>query len=310
MNEPNIHIVSVSGGRTSGYLVHKMEQKRKDEGWDVRYIFMDTGAEHPNTYQFIKNIVKNWKIDLICIRTKVHKQMGIGVTYEEIGLEDLKPDLQPWKDMLAKYGTPTINTPFCTSRMKQEPHDKYCDDKFGRGNYITWLGIRADEPNRLKHFVAIEDMFNKQKEMVRPIRYLAELCQKGKEGINEWWRSQPFDLDLEPHQGNCVFCVKKTEVKLWAAAAEEPEMAEEFNSVLMDPSVRRLENAKYPPGVIYRGHLSIGEVIRLSKVLAGPQLTDQVAAYNESEIDDPTFCSESCEIFSGQIDMFNQADVA
>ncbi|AUR93167.1 phosphoadenosine phosphosulfate reductase family protein [Vibrio phage 1.184.A._10N.286.49.A5] len=42
-----INVVSFSGGRTSAYLVHLMEQKRKLEGWDVRYLFMDTGAEHP-----------------------------------------------------------------------------------------------------------------------------------------------------------------------------------------------------------------------------------------------------------------------
>jgi 3'-phosphoadenosine 5'-phosphosulfate sulfotransferase (PAPS reductase)/FAD synthetase len=35
-----------------------MEQRRRT-GWPVQYIFMDTGAEHPKTYEFIRNIVKH-----------------------------------------------------------------------------------------------------------------------------------------------------------------------------------------------------------------------------------------------------------
>ncbi|EKO8531682.1 phosphoadenosine phosphosulfate reductase family protein, partial [Escherichia coli] len=47
------HVVSFSGGRTSAYLVHLMEQRRK-AGENVHYILMDTGCEHPLTYRFIR----------------------------------------------------------------------------------------------------------------------------------------------------------------------------------------------------------------------------------------------------------------
>ena len=145
-----VHVVSLSGGESSGYLVELMEDKRINHGWDVHYIFMDTGAEHPKTYEFIKNIVRYWGIKLVCIRAKVNPEFNIGVSYSLVDIEDLKPDLQPWIDMVAKYGTPTINTPYCTSRLKTEPHDKYCDEVFGRGNYVTWLGIRYQQES-MKH---------------------------------------------------------------------------------------------------------------------------------------------------------------
>ncbi|MBD2815963.1 phosphoadenosine phosphosulfate reductase family protein, partial [Xenorhabdus sp. Flor] len=61
-----INVVSFSGGRTSAYLVYLMEQRRK-QGEDVRYVFMDTGAEHPKTYEFIRDLVQHWKIDLVCL---------------------------------------------------------------------------------------------------------------------------------------------------------------------------------------------------------------------------------------------------
>lgn len=71
------HVVSFSGGRTSAYLVHLMEQRRK-AGEDVRYVFMDTGAEHPGTYKFIREVVSNWGIDLICLRVDVNPELGKG----------------------------------------------------------------------------------------------------------------------------------------------------------------------------------------------------------------------------------------
>lgn len=39
-------IISFSGGRTSAYLCYLLKQM----GVDVDVIFMDTGAEHPSTY--------------------------------------------------------------------------------------------------------------------------------------------------------------------------------------------------------------------------------------------------------------------
>jgi hypothetical protein len=274
-----------------------MEQKRIHEGWIVHYIFMDTGAEHPETYAFIRKMVEQWKIKLTIIRVLVNPTFNVGVSFYEISLADMKTDLKPWKDMLLKYGEPTINAPRCTSRMKTEPHDKWCDSKFGRGNYVTWLGMRIDEPRRLKHFDEQADLFAKNKKMLRPIKYLAHLSDMGKSDILSWWKKQPFDLNLAEHLGNCVFCIKKSTAKLILAAQDEPELAREFNAVLSDPKVRILPKAKHKPGEIYRGHLSMDKITILSRVIE----QDNARSTVENEIifaeTDPTMCSESCEAF-------------
>ena len=44
------NIASFSGGRSSAYMVHKLMQSHPD----TDFIFTDTGAEHPKTYEFIK----------------------------------------------------------------------------------------------------------------------------------------------------------------------------------------------------------------------------------------------------------------
>lgn len=298
-SKPNeIHVVSFSGGKTSAFLVYIMEIMRVVYNWNVHYVMMDTGAEHEATYAFVRNIVKYWGIKLTCIRTMVNPTMNVGVRYKVIGIDELVPDLKPWKAMVAKYGVPSVNTPYCSSRLKQEPHDKLCDDMFGRGNYTTWLGIRADEPNRLSHFSNIIDMFDVEKPMLRPIRYLAEISQKGKKQINDWWADQPFNLELAPHMGNCVFCVKKVEPKLIAAAKSEPAHALAFEKMLNAPSVRRKDTDKYGHGVIYRGQLSMTDINRLAKVIPQHSLEETMEDLAFFEEDDPSFCSESCEVFS------------
>lgn len=143
------HVVSFSGGRTSAYLVKLMEERRKNDGWNVKYVFMDTGAEHPETYTFIRNVVKHFGIELVCLRCKIDMRPNHGTTYTEISIDDIKPDLQPWKDMMQKYGTPYFGGAFCTRTMKTDAYNAYCKDHFGKGNYISWLGIRYDESVRL-----------------------------------------------------------------------------------------------------------------------------------------------------------------
>src|SRR3990167_7903563 len=81
-DEDIAHVVSFSGGRTSAYLVHLMEQLRKDKDWKVVYVFCDTGAEHDKTYDFIRNIVRHWKIDLTCLRVVVNPEYRKGSSYE------------------------------------------------------------------------------------------------------------------------------------------------------------------------------------------------------------------------------------
>lgn len=291
-----VHVVSFSGGRTSAYLVYLMEQRRIKEGLKVHYIFMDTGAEHPLTYTFLKQVVEHFNIELTVIRCKVNPKMGVGVTYEVIPVENAKCDLKPWKDFIKKYGEPTINAPRCTSRMKTEPHDKYCDERWGKNNYITWLGIRADEPRRLKHFDLNQDLFSQEQEF-RPIRYLAELSNFGKQDILDWWATQPFDLQIPEHLGNCVFCIKKAQPKLILAVQDEPELADEFIDMLSSPDNRRLPKAVHVKNEIYRGHMSLDKIVKLSKVIPHEDVKASVKERIALEEDNPTMCSESCEVF-------------
>lgn len=158
-------VVSFSGGRTSAKLVLLAIKVFGVE--NVVVIFMDTGAEHPLTYKFIRQLAEVFGVEIICLRGDFSAPLGKGVGYKVVNLDECKFDMVPFKEMMAKYGTPYIGGMFCTDRMKLKPFEKYCKDNFNKtlkeriehfeetgeawvdNGHETWLGIRADEPKRL-----------------------------------------------------------------------------------------------------------------------------------------------------------------
>ncbi len=268
-----INVVSLSGGRTSAYLAHLMKERDPE----TEFIFMDTGAEHPKTYKFIRSIVNNWKIKLTCLRVIPNPEMNKPSTYEILSVDQIGPDLEPWKRMLRKYGHPYVGGAFCTDRMKTVPFIKYCDEKFGRRNYTTWLGMRIDEPKRINP---------------KPgIKYLAEISDFEKQDVIEWWRDQPFDLEIQEHLGNCVFCIKKSLQKVALAAKDEPELAAQFIKTLKVFDVK-------PDKVMYRSNNSLEQVIALFSDTGRDELASRMTSMRQY---DTGSCSESCEAFGGQL---------
>ncbi|HHR6503175.1 TPA: phosphoadenosine phosphosulfate reductase family protein [Providencia alcalifaciens] len=278
-----IHVVSFSGGRTSAYLVHLMEQRRIKEDLDVRYIYMDTGAEHPKTYEFIKNVVSHWDINLTCLRVVVNPELGQGNSYEVIPTSEIKHDLEPWKAIVKKYGLPYPAGAFCTREMKFNPVTKYCKDNFDE--YTTWIGIRVDEQNRLK-----------QKD---GINYLADISDFEKDDINHWWSKQPFDLNIPEHLGNCVFCIKKSVNKIALAARDEPILAKQFIDVI-NGDVREVNREQQSSQIMFRGNNSLEGIIALFKNHTRDEIANVVkgsGGYKSGS------CSESCEAFNCQLDL-------
>lgn len=277
------HVVSFSGGRTSAYLVHLMEQRRKVEGWDVSYIFMDTGAEHPNTYEFVRNVSRHYRVEIICLRVDVNPTLGKGNSYKVVSISDIRQDLQPWKDMLKKYGVPYYGGAFCTDRMKLGPFTKYCNDKFGKGAYTTWLGIRADEPKRLSERDGI--------------RFLAELSNFDKSDVVDWWSKQSFDLGIDEWNGNCVFCMKKSNLKLAAAQRDNPGHYIDFLEMLSSDEVRTGDKAG-DSGSMYRQKRSLQQVVAMFDGATGAEIKSRIRGGRMTETGG---CSESCEVFSCQV---------
>ena len=65
-------LVTVSGGRNSGYKAIKLHQNYKDK-FDMHFVFANTGQEHPKTIEFIKNIRDHFGIHIHLIEAVVNE---------------------------------------------------------------------------------------------------------------------------------------------------------------------------------------------------------------------------------------------
>mgnify|MGYP003635052675 CR=1 FL=1 len=253
-------VVSFSGGRTSAYLCKLMIDTYGKE--NVDFVYMDTGAEHSKTYEFIRKVNDEFGLNLICLRGDFTRPLGDGVGYNVVNIDSIKPDLIPFKGMLSKYGVPYIGGMFCTDRMKLKPFKKYCDDTYGKKNYETWLGIREDEPKRLtpKPF----------------IKYMAAISDFDKQDVLNWWSQMPFDLDLNEWSGNCEFCPKKSNLKLAASQRDSSESYINFINMLHDDSVRVVDSRT----IAYMISIGVKDYNVLCKPLSSKKLLISVIQYN------------------------------
>ena len=84
-------------------------------------------------------------------------------------------------------------------------------------NYITAIGIRADE----KHRVGSDP---------KKIYPLAELGVDEKI-VRNFWDRQVFDLELKDYEGNCDLCFLKSNRKKLTLISENPRIADWWNKM-------------------------------------------------------------------------------
>lgn len=103
----------------------------------------------------------------------------------------------------------------------------------------------------------------------------------------------PFDLGINEWLGNCVFCPKKSDLKLGAASRDEPEMLSGFLSALNDGSVRVGEGTGNADQMC-RGKRSLEALISQFDGIDTAKIKQRIRG---SHMEDSGSCSESCEVF-------------
>lgn len=328
-------VFSFSGGRTSAYGCGKLIKWFGRE--NCEFVYMDTGQEHPLTYKFIKQVNEHFNLNLKCIQADFSGPLNSRTRYKVIDVDDLKTDFSVFKAMLKKYGVPYVGGMFCTSRLKTRPFKAYCDKTYGKDNYNTFIGIRADEPARLigdsnykvaKKLIGCDestalDMFKDyvlsgvfelrdhfsmdydnelnlfksvheklSRDRMEGKRYLAEISDFDKQDINEYWAGMPFDLEIPEWLGNCMFCPKKSNLKLAAAAHDEKAYYEAYVQMVKDEHVRIDKNTGHW-SKMYRGKQSLESLIGTFDGATGKEIKGRIRGERREASGS---CSESCEM--------------
>ena len=129
------HILSFSGGKDSTALGVYLIQNYPDIAERLELVFCDTGAELPETYDYIR---------------KFETVMGVDVTFinalDMLGIGD-KRGRTPFDVILQEYYGQFLPSPqmrWCTRILKIKPFEAYV----GYDRAYSYIGIRAEE-NRL-----------------------------------------------------------------------------------------------------------------------------------------------------------------
>jgi len=204
-------IVLFSGGRTSAYMCYWLKRNRTHV-WNMIFVYANTGQEHENSLDFVNICDQKMKLDLVWIETDI-KQKSESNGYKIVNFNTASRKGEVFEDMISRYGLPNKDFPHCTRELKIEPIKRYAKEIFG-SDYSLALGIRVDEPSRLKQSKT-------DNEKLYPLAYDHP---KTKGDIINWWKDQHFDLQVPEHLGNCTWCWKKSDRKLWTIAKDFPEV--------------------------------------------------------------------------------------
>lgn len=280
----------MSGGRTSAYMTKILLDEYQDK-YDITVCFANTGQENDATLDFVNNCDKHFGFNTVWLEAVVNEGR-ISCGHKIVDYQTASRKGEPFEDVVKKYGIPNNGYPHCTRELKENPIHSYIKSiGWERGEYYTAIGIRSDEPRRIKRNKTIQNK-------VYP---LVDWFPADKIDVMDFWSEQEFDLQLHDYQGNCKWCYKKSNKKLFMimdddiSAFDFPLMIEKKYAHIGKNKI----NGEYSPEprTIYRKYMTTQKMIDLFNETNFKQLS---FAFDDEE---DGGCSESCEAFSNYEDL-------
>ncbi len=213
-------LVSFSGGRTSAFMLYKILEA---QNWTLpercKVVFTNTGREMPETYDFVQRCSDEWGVPVTWLEYRVIRDEEKNKnrhTFEIVNHNSASRNGEPF-EVLIKYrrSLPDALQRFCTIELKVLTIKRFLRS-LGWDKWINTIGIRADEPTRLK---------TSQEKFYDNWYPLADAKQT-KHHIMAFWKQQPFDLQITAGFGNCDGCFLKSEKNIAALWRLHPERAE------------------------------------------------------------------------------------
>jgi len=211
-------VVSFSGGRTSGFMLRKILDAHGGKPDELEVCFQNTGLEHPATLDFIREVEERWEVPITWLEYCLDG--GGNPTFKVVDYDTASRDGEPFTQLIQKkQHLPNPIARMCTVQLKIRTLHKYLDtlSAFSDG-WTNAVGLRYDEPRRATRL----------KSDVSRDAVCAPMYRAGhtEEDVLEFWRAQPFDLNLPltgNMAGNCVGCFLKSAGKLEVLMEEMPE---------------------------------------------------------------------------------------
>lgn len=215
-------LVSFSGGRTSGFMLHEIVAAHGGAlPDDVFVTFANTGREMPETLDFVRDCGEQFGVDIVWLEYRAHDEPQ--KRWQRVTYETASRDGEPFKALIRqKNYLPNPVTRFCTIELKIRAMKLFAQRAQGWTEWTNVIGLRADEPRRVAKSRNNSDVW----ENAMPLAAAGVT----KETVAAFWRGQNFDLHLPningktPH-GNCDLCFLKSAATLSGIMRTMPERA-------------------------------------------------------------------------------------
>lgn len=214
--------ISFSGGRTSAYMLWRVIQSNNGLPEEAKVCFANTGKEMEETLRFVERCGKEWGVPIDWIEYAEAEETKD--RFKVVTFETASRDGEPFEAIIRKRNyLPNPVSRFCTVEMKVRAIHRYLKS-LGWTEWDSMLGIRADEPRRVAK-IGNQD-YGKHEEKYAPLA----VAGITKEMVGEFWRNQPFDLELPningvTMHGNCDLCYLKGGSQILSLIKEKPERA-------------------------------------------------------------------------------------
>ncbi|HBF32668.1 Nin-like protein [Rhizobium sp.] len=267
-------MISFSGGRTSADMVRRIVAAHGGQlPDDVVVCFANTGKEREESLRFVHECGLNFGVRIRWLEWRDTKPC-----FEEVGYNSASRNGEPFAALIAKKKRlPNWQERWCTSYLKLLPMFALAES-FGwvAGQYSEVIGLRDDEGMRVLRG------FERAEKDGRKVVYPLANAKIRKADVLAFWKTQSFDLQLEPWEGNCDLCMATGKAVRLARIRRNPGCAKWWH-----------EQEVATNGVFDRRD-SVAQLIE--KARSQVDMFDQ-AAFDEADVE----CGDGCGFGEGEL---------
>lgn len=215
-------IVNVSGGRTSGFMLHQILDAHDGKlPPDVHAVFCNTGREMPATLDFVDEMARQWSVYIQWLEYRRDPETGRQWA-EPVSHNSASRQGEPFEMLLQARGwmLPGPKMRFCTEELKMRTVHRWVRAELGWGWHRRYLGLRADELHRVQR-IALRN--KERKDGHFGSCPLAKARMTKLQHVTPFWATQLFDLGIEGDwEGNCDGCFLKRQSALVRMTLDHP----------------------------------------------------------------------------------------
>ena len=204
-------LISFSGGRTSGYMLHKILETNGELPERCKVVFANTGREMPETLEFVNQCSNYWNVHVVWLEYIKAKPKFKITTFDEASRNG-EPFEECINSVTKNRYLPNQAQRFCTQQLKVLTIKRYLVSQ-GWSYWTNTVGIRGDESRRVK--ASKDNRWDNWYPLNDDNIHIDD--------VSKFWKSQSFDLRVIKGGGNCDGCFLKSEATLAGMWREYPE---------------------------------------------------------------------------------------